>query len=244
MLVAGLLNPHQERTQYNMSRTCEIWVPHDGSSEDCRLLRYDTVQSGKNLLMCDLRLQPGLPLVVITFGLLPSVAFLSFVTNVSGPYINTIFRVQRQPLTGPWRWDGHTLPKRWSRTKEKRRLVTSQSYNYKTLRNLEVPSKSTPFYTEGEVSRFCRNVGKFLPDNVASRFGRQQSSSPRHPPSRRHGNSITLSCALGVDDRVSDPRRYQIIFFLFGTTQCPFQRISQFLSLDKCSHCLVFIVEF
>jgi hypothetical protein len=42
----------------------------------------------------DFRLPPGLHYEVITFGLLPSVAFLWFLTNVSGPYIGTIFRVQ------------------------------------------------------------------------------------------------------------------------------------------------------
>ena len=37
---------------------------------------------------------------VITFELLVSVAFLWFVTNVSGPYIRPIFRVQ---------WELHTV---------------------------------------------------------------------------------------------------------------------------------------
>ena len=39
-------------------------------------------------------LREGAVLVVLTFGLLPSVAFLWFVTDVSGPYIHLIFRVQ------------------------------------------------------------------------------------------------------------------------------------------------------
>ena len=50
----------------------------------------------KRLNLCDLRFPPGLQTVAITFGLLPSVAFLWFVTNVSGPYIRPNFRVQWQ----------------------------------------------------------------------------------------------------------------------------------------------------
>jgi hypothetical protein len=74
-----------------------------------------------NYDLCDLRLPPDLRYEVITFGLLPSVAFLWFVTNVSGPY-----------LTGPWRWEDNTAPKPWSRTKEKRCWVTTQKiYNFR-----------------------------------------------------------------------------------------------------------------
>ena len=52
---------------------------------------------------------------VVTFGLLSSVAFVWFLTNVSGPHICPIFRVLDPELT-----------KRWSRTKEKRCSVTIQ----------------------------------------------------------------------------------------------------------------------
>jgi hypothetical protein len=45
-------------------------------------------------IMCDLRLPSGFQYEVVTFGLLPSSDFLWFLTNISGPYIRPIFRVQ------------------------------------------------------------------------------------------------------------------------------------------------------
>jgi hypothetical protein len=58
---------------------------------------------------------------VVTFGLSPRVAFLWFATNVSGPHIRSV-----QVLPGPWRWDEYAVPKRWLRTKEKRRCVNQK----------------------------------------------------------------------------------------------------------------------
>ena len=66
--------------------------------------------------MCDLRLPLVLRYVVITSGLLPSVVFLGFLTNVSGPYIRPIFRVQ---------WSDWTLKMR--RIYGPETLVTNQT---------------------------------------------------------------------------------------------------------------------
>ena len=73
-----------------------------------------SIPSFKNTYCVDLRLLLGLQYVVIAFALSIFV-FAWFVTNVSGLYIRPIFRVRTLMM------DEHSIPKRWSQTKQKRR---------------------------------------------------------------------------------------------------------------------------
>jgi hypothetical protein len=70
---------------------------------------------------------------VVTSGLPPSVAFLWFLTNALGPYIRPFSGFSENWRTGPGRWDEYKVWKSWSRTKEKRRSVTTQKLKPHTV---------------------------------------------------------------------------------------------------------------
>ena len=90
--------------------------------------------------------QPCFPLVLDQrFGTVYS-------SHIQGPVRTSGTRMHRFFPSGPWRWNGYTVPKRLSRTEEKQRWVTTQKWQLHTATPAEASNHTALSLVWSEVS--------------------------------------------------------------------------------------------